>query len=214
MALFLSLSLLLLAFFIVLNALSTTEAGRIHAVMGSLSRTFSDGTLDRGTAFTGDTGSVVGAARPFETELAEMVATAVPAATVRQTAAGSLTEVTMRADALFEVSGPALRAPRRALLDRLVAALSAAPPGVALAMEFTLGTDYDSSSGRRQGSDPDGLAPVDLQRARAASMAEALLARGMPPAAFAVGLEHGLGEQARLRFRVLDMAAPAGDGQG
>jgi hypothetical protein len=211
-ALFLSLSLLLLAFFIVLNTLSTTEATRARAVMDSLDRTFSesDGRLSDGTAFTGAVGTVIGAHRTFEAELAEMVASAVPLARVRQSAASAETEVVLRADALFDRQGPALRRPRWALLDRLVAAVSAAPPGIALTMEFTLGTDYDSS---RKGAE-DAAARTALQRARAAGLAEALLARGLPPEAFAVGLDPLLGDQARLRFRTLDLAADGRDGRG
>jgi len=203
-ALFLSLALLLLAFFIVLTALSSTEDSRVRAVMGSLSRTFADGPLGDGSRFTGATGTVVGEVRAFDAELAELVATAVPAAVVRQTAVSHVSEVTMRADALFEPDGPALRPSRVELLDRLVAALSAAPPGVALTMEFTLGSDYDSSK----------TSVAALQRARAVDLAQALLARGVPPTAFAVGLDPALGDQARMRFRVLDLGAGAAGGQG
>lgn len=209
-ALFLSLSLLLLAFFIVLNALSTTEESRVRAVMDSLSRTFSDGVRPEGARFTGTVGDVVDDTRPFEAVLADMVVTAVPAATVRQTRINGVTEVTMRADALFEDDGTALRGPRHGLLDRLVAALATVPPGVAITMEFTLGTDYDS---RKTGGAGDEAGFAARQRGRAAAMAEALVKRGVTPAAMAVGLEPGLGDRARMRFRVVDMAEPAGDGR-
>lgn len=209
-ALFLSLSLLLLAFFIVLNALSTTEDTRVQAVMGSLSRTFADGTLPEGTRFTGAVGPVVADSKTFEAALTDLIASTVPAAEVRQDSVSGITEVTMRADALFDDFGTELRAPRRSLLDRLVAALAIAPPGVAITMEFTLGTDYDSS---RTGGSGDGSGHVARQRGRAAAMAEAMVKRGVSPKAFAVGLEAGLGDQVRMRFRMVEMTdGPLTDG--
>lgn len=212
LALFLSLSLLLLAFFIVLTTLSTTEETRVRAALDSLSRTFADGHLPRGTPLTAVTGPVIGDSRPFEAELADLVATLVPAAVVPQAAVRGESEVLLRADALFEPDGAALRPARLDLLDRLVATLSAAPPGVALTMEFTLGTDYDSSRmGTVSGGD---VGPRVLQRARAVGFARAMLARGIPPSAFAVGLDPALGDQVRLRFRVLDLAEGAQGGQG
>ena len=212
LALFLSLSLLLLAFFIVLTTLSSTEEGRVSAALESLSRTFADGQLPRGTPFSGDTGAVVGDLRPYEAELADLVATVVPAAEIHQTSADGESEVLFRADALFEPDGAALRPARLELIDRLVATMSSVPSGVALTMEFTLGTDYDSS---KMSASPDGSVGAEvLQRVRAVGFAQAMLARGVPPAAFAVGLDPALGDQVRMRFRVLDLAQGTQGGQG
>lgn len=201
-ALFLSLFLLLLAFFIVLTALSQQEDAKAQAVMRSLERTFSSAAVIRSETgplegvYTGSRGSVLGETRSFIDEAGAILESEIPAVRIERPLPGRLMQARVRTAALFADDGATLRRSRDALIDRLVAALAAAPPGVAFEVEFLIGTDYDSTNNPPSGQ--------TLSMARAGAFARAMIARGAPPASLAVGLEPGDTDWVRLVFRVVE----------
>lgn len=207
-SLFLSLYLLLLAFFIVLNALSTFEVVRSGAVMESLSTTFQGQGVPRAVStFTGTEGSVVADARSFQQEITRIFQSELPVAKVRITEPGREMEAVFRADALFDDGVAEMRQPHWRLADRLAAALGSSPPGLAYEMEFRHGSDYDSMR--------TPVGPQMLAVARGAAFARFLVSRGAPPGSLGVGVETGRRNDVRLVFRLIDPQAgrPAGDGE-
>lgn len=206
--LFLSLFLLLLAFFLVLNAHSTYDESRADAVLASLGETFADRRGEAEGSYTGGVGNVVMPGRAFLDEVSAIVEAEIPAVVQDRTRRGAVLEARLRADALFEDGSAALRGPRWRLLDRLIAALAAAPKGVKYEMEFIAGSDYDSTESLQQGATPlQGAASSkgeSLAMARAGTFARAMVARGAPPAALAIGMDGSGPDRVRLRFRVVD----------
>lgn len=190
--LYLSVFLPLLAFFIFLNSISTFHAVRAKAVMDSLATTFSTLLPRDEREFAGANGNVV-AAREFFDTVEGVFETAIPAAKVRTIQPGRVMQVTLRADALFLPEKADVRPGQSALLNRLVAALSAAPPGLRYEMNFLAG----SPAG-------DGL-PIgeDLAVARAGALAREMLRRGAPPTAIVIGIAPGDASAARAVFRVI-----------
>lgn len=190
--LYLSVFLPLLAFFIFLNSISTLHVVRARAVMDSLSTTFSTLLPNGEREFAAANGNVV-AAREFFDTVEAVFETAIPAAKVRTIQPGRVMQVTLRADSLFLPEKADVRPGQGALLNRLVAALSAAPPGARYEMNFLAG----SPAG-------DGL-PIgeDLAVARAGALAREMLRRGAPPTAIVIGIAPGDGTAARAVFRVI-----------
>lgn len=209
---FLSLYLLLLAFFIVLNSLSTFETVRAGAVMESLSTTFQgQGVPGAVSTFTGTEGSVVADARAFQREITDIFQTELPVAEIRVTEPGRSMEAEFRADALFDDGAVEMRRPHWRLADRLAAALTSAPAGLAYEMEFRHGSDYDSIRTRAG----DSLAGADvLPAARGAAFARFMVGRGTPPRSLGVGIEAGRSDRVRLVFRLIDPTVGQSAGEG
>lgn len=183
---YLGVFLLLLAFFILLNAVSHFHDQKVGAVLRSVDSAFS----------TPGAGGRGGAAAGFEAtaaelrQLGDLVRTQLPLAQVEvvQPDAGALILTITQAD-LFTPTGAAVRADRMALLDRMARVLrprSGAPPVTAELLFATRDT-------------PD-TAPLVT---RAGALARALVADGAPPATLSVGLEPGTAAgQMRLIFTI------------
>ena len=183
----LSLYLLLLAFFVVLNTISNVEVTRLQAVSGSLNETFaaegkptpktvklvsSAGNIFSDTAFLSRVGNLIG------TELA--------LATVEEILPGRLMEVTMSADSLYIQGREAINPLRRSIVDRVAKALINPSPGVRYDVDILVG---DSAT--------DGLAV-----GRSAFLANAFALAGSPARSIAAGIEQGAPGQLRLLFHV------------
>jgi hypothetical protein len=200
-SLFLSLYLVLLAFFIALISLSSFEESRTRAVVDSLWSTFAGprGT-PRDMVPPSRSGSLLGAARQFVVEAGELFASAIPAAKTRELSGGSVLEVTLSADILFPGQGDQPRSARTDLVDRLVAALSASPAGIRRFLEIAVATGGASNAPMpEEGS---------LERRRAAALGAWFLTRGAPSDSLAVGLAPGPLGVVVLSFRVM----PEGEG--
>ena len=194
-ALFLSLYLLLLAFFILLNAISSFEDVKSQKVMDSLSSTFTSlVSVQDGARFTGQLGDVV-ATREFMVDAQGVFEAAIPAAKVDIIEPGELMQVDMRSDALFLIDSAKIRPAHTDLFDRLVSALSNAPEGVRYIMEFQIGSDYATGTNMPIGE--------TLSVARAGAFAREAMSRGVPPDLVLVGIKHGDPDQLRIRFRIV-----------
>ncbi len=195
LTLFLSVYLLVLAFFILLNSIASYEEVKAKAVMESLSTTFADfgpgGTTDPFVANFGD----LAAARAFQQQMTRVFEAAIPAAQVSILRPGRLMQVELDAASLFLDDKAAIRPGQLPLLDRIVAALSAPPPGLRHELEFVIGAPPGAD-----GALPIGETP---QVARAGAFAREMLARGAPPQALTAGLRLGSPERVRLLFRTL-----------
>lgn len=188
----LSLYLLLLAFFVLLNSLSAPQQDRLRAVKGSLSETFAaSGTPARTTRqFTSSMGNVVAHAGFLE-RIGSLVRTELAFAKVRDVLPGRLMEVSMATDKLFRDANVSIDPLYRPTLEAMVAAMRQPPQGVRYEIEILVGTDGAQT----------------LPGARSAYLATVFVSAGAPRRRVAAGVEHGSPGIVRLRFRV----RPAGD---
>jgi hypothetical protein len=215
--LFLGLYLLILAFFILIVSISTTEEIKSKAVMDSLSSTFSSilPPTTELTAFSGRSGDIV-AGKQFQDRIAGLFTAAVDVVKVELLQPGRRMRVLMPSEALFEENGAAVRAAQYPLLDRIVAALSRRPPGLRFEMEMIVGSDPLTG-----GSLPIGQT---MQIARAGTFAREMRARGAPPDSVAIGLRPDEPDEVAIYFYVRSedeqplrfddvVAAPSGGGE-
>ncbi|MBI3113054.1 MAG: hypothetical protein HYZ04_00895 [Rhodospirillales bacterium] len=192
---FLSLFVLVLAFFIVLVSISTVETTKSKAVMQSLTSTF-QAMVPAGAEpsdFTAKEGEILGGSA-FQEKITNLFATAFQVAKVEIVKPGRLMQIEMPAGALFADREARVRPTAHPFLDRVVAALGARPPGLRFDMELVIGA----------GRSPDRMLPVDqsLEMARAGAFAREMLTRGAPPANLSIGLQPGGADAVTIRFYV------------
>lgn len=202
-AMFLALYLLLLAFFIVLNALSTLEESRIKKVLNSLQVTFAE-FLDPTdlSVFTSSVGDVIGP-KEFTDHLTGLFEAAIPAGRVEMVEPGELLQMQTAADSLFLVGSAEMRSAHRALIGRLVAAMSRAPDGYRYAMDFIV--NVPPAEGGGLPADLDGL-----QAQRAMAMVDIMVDHGLPQHLLTIAVAPGDTPIVTLRFSVTrtDTAVP------
>lgn len=201
-ALFLALYLLVLAFFIILVTISSLEEVKSKAVMDSLSSTFASvlqPTTDT-TAFIARDGNIL-AGEAFQEEISGVFSTAIQVTKVEIVHPGQSMQVTLLSDSLFFPDSTRIREAQIALIDRLVAALSASPPGLSHELEFMIG-----SSTALGDSFPIG---ETLEMARAGSFARTMRSRGVSPHSLSIGLRADDPDKIVMRFftRALDEEA-------
>ena len=188
--LYLSLFLLLLAFFIVLNAISVDSVRRARAVLKSVEQSFTiDPRLLFGRDPVGSRSGTVLAVQRLET-LGDLFSMAIAVEKVEVVAPGRLLEVRLPADALFMPGTARLRLDRTGLLDRVAEALLQPLPGERVEVEFLVALSPDVPS------QPPG--PIE----RAGALARDLVARGAPAAAVSIGIERGAPGAARFVFSI------------
>ncbi|MBB4287032.1 hypothetical protein [Roseospira goensis] len=206
-ALFLALYLLLLAFFIMLNALSSLERQRASAVLDSLTLTFS-ASRDAEEARPGPLplDDLTGQARAAETVIAlvtDLFRADVPSVRVERINPGRAVELALRTEAVFQPGAARLRDRRAAMLDSVVAALAGAPTGRRFEMAVVLQTAPEGDTGPGPGRLP--VSGDDLATRRAGVFGATMAARGAAPGSVIVGLAPGDPAWLRLTFRVVDV---------
>lgn len=189
-SLFLGLYLLILAFFILLVSLSTIEEKKARAVMESLSTTFgSERATGSALGISGGDGSLL-IVEDFVAALARIVRVA----EVKTLSPGRLMRVSLPVAVVFAAGVETPRPSLHPLLDRMVATLSAPPPGLRVDLEFALAPGTTAA-------DPA------LAARRADVFAREMLARGAPPARLAIALAPAAGDEAWFTFRIESTAA-------
>ncbi|MBT3305154.1 MAG: hypothetical protein HN377_01590 [Alphaproteobacteria bacterium] len=192
---FLSLFLLVLAFFIMLVSISTFEDVKSKAVLQSLTSTFTTfrNSGDIANDFTSKQGDVLGG-QAFQEKITGIFATAMQVAKVEVVQPGGLMFARMPAGAVFLENSDRLNPNFVSFLDRVVAALGGRPPGVRFDMEFIVGASVSS----------DGVLSVtpSLEMSRAGQFAREALSRGAPPDSLSVALAPGQPDQVTIRFYV------------
>lgn len=207
MTLFLALYLVVLAFFIVLVSISSPEKVKSKAVMDSLTSVFASVLPPKTslTAFAADEGDVI-AAREFQRTVSDMFATQLRVARVEEVQPGRLMRVSLPVEAMFQSGQAVLRENRLSLLDRIVAAISARPPGLRFDMEFVVG--------RARATDGPSIASPTAEINRAGAFARQMLARGAPPDSISVAVGPDDPGQALITFYVRsldDAVVPFGE---
>ena len=193
--LFLGLFLLVLAFFILLVSISTVEEVKSKAVMSSLTSTFQTvlpATLSPQVFQTLDGDIIANAA--LQDEVTNIFATSLQVARVEILQPGRLMRVHLQSRAVFEDESTEIRSSMMPLFNRVVAAISARPPGLRFDLEAVLSV-----------ATTDGTAmPVEqgLQMQRAGVFARTMLGRGLPPDSLAVGMSPSTNTDMVLWFYV------------
>lgn len=197
--LFLSLFLLLLAFFILLNALSTLEPGRSNRVMESVQRAFpsairaeiGDSLLD------GDPGQVIG--ESTRARIGEVFRQILPVARVTVEPDGNPIYVSAPVPQVYSAAAGGLTPAGQALATRLAPLLASPPPGSVLELDVLFSAPPGDRGAAREA------------RARDVSdMVDGLVRFGIDPALMAAGLESGQSDTVRFVFRT----RPSADAQG
>lgn len=226
--LFLSLFLLLLAFFILLNSLATLVETRSRAVLSSVSATFQ---TDRISEISSEILVSTLGATPEPAEVLEEVErlwiTAVPITKVDVVTPGDDMVLNLPALQIFVGAEPRVRGDRRDLVQATASALAARLQGFTVIAQITffvedLGEGYvPPAATRRAAEAAEGEATVvdlddpaasllpssamdglPLAMARADAMATALVDAGAPPDGLQVGLREGDPSRIQLRFFV------------
>jgi hypothetical protein len=201
---YLSLFLLLLVFFIVLNTHSTPRDYRVRAALGSVERSFAaqpEGA-DRTESSPGQ-GSVALIALAGLKRLGELFETDLAVVKVDQVGHGRLMVVSMAADDLFQGDRAFVRPERLGLLDRVAREIGE-HGGVRFDMDFLVAVGTEPAASGSAGD------PV----ARAAALARALIADRAPAEAISVGIEPGRTGSARFLFSARFPGEPHGGAVG
>jgi len=192
---FLSLYLLVLAFFIVLVSISTFEKVKSNAVMDSLNSTFATvlPPSTELTVFTAKAGRILGA-QEFQDKVQKLFETTLGVEKVEIVQPGRLMRVIMQADSLFDTDSDVIREAKRPLIDRLIASLSGRPPGFQFDMEFVVGSEFVGENALPIGQ--------TLEMRRAGSFVRAMLSRGVPPDSISICMRHKNPDQVVMWFYV------------
>jgi len=195
LSLFLSLFLLVLAFFIILVSISTLEDVKSNAVKDSLTSTFKTvipPSTDP-TEFTSKDGDVL-AGQQFQEQITGIFATTLQIAKVEIVQPGQLMRIKLPTNAMYVDDESTVRPVAVPVLDRIVAVLSARPPGLRFDMEFVIGSPYVEGKSLPVGQ--------TLEVERVGNLAREMFRRGVPPDSVAVGIQPGRKDQVTIWFFV------------
>jgi len=191
---FLSLQLMLLAFFIVLVSLSTFDDRRVRSVLGSIQDVFAElPNAEDGDDLRSNADAL--ALEAVRDEVAEVFATALVLDRVERTGDGDV-EIEVAADRLFAHGTAQLLPGTEAILARVVAVLEKRPAGFRYEMDVLVGrTDARSETGGEE-----------VQRAGA--LVRAFVAAGALPSGLSAGIERRDGGRVRILLRLFADARP------
>jgi len=196
--LMLSLQLILLAFFILINSIAEIETTRMRAVLDSVDNAF-NGTYrsipDPATAPAGS--GVLTEATDGLSQVHALVSASIPGANAKYVGDSETLRIDLPANALFAIGEDRLRASRADLVRRLARALMPDPSG---AQRYEVEVLHGTA--RRSGHEapaPDGTLPLEIRRDGA--LAQALRAQGLPAEALSIGLLPNRPELIRLILR-------------
>ena len=183
----LSVYLLMLAFFVVLNSISHVELARTRAVSGSLNETFSvDGRPSKRTVlFTSSAGHAPNDAALLS-RIGNLIRTELAVVRIRDVEPGRIMAVTLPADSIFVPRRAAIDPLHRPLIERVARSLAAPQPGVRYDVDILVGAG---------GND-------ELAVGRSAYLASVFVAAGAPRRSVAAGIQPGSPGTLQLVFHV------------
>ena len=192
-SLFLSLILLVLAFFIVMVSISRVDAERSTGVIESIAGAFA--SERSGSAPEGAQRGNVVDGEDLEQSLKRLFATELAVAEFRAVVPGRILEIEMAGEVLFHRDEARIRLARSRLLDRLVATVTMRPPGQRVDVQGLV------STGTPEGSALP-TSPSALSVRRAGAVGEALIRRGLPRSRLAVGFSSDRSDGIVLVFSI------------
>lgn len=182
--LYVSLYLIVFAFFVVLNAISVKNENQVAAVLGSVNATFQP-TQQPNSPFVDiltDSQQVVGN-DTFLDRTYQDFQSQVNIPGYQASRDGNLLRITLPADYLFHEYSSVIRDEVAGLLDSISAEMALSPPGMRNEVQFSLGAGA--------GLPEAGNLAKNLQVMRAGSFAAALYSRGTAADAIVTGVERG-----------------------
>jgi flagellar motor protein MotB len=192
---FLSLYLLLLAFFIILYSISTFEEERTAAALGSVTATFATSKYSRAESeYLPATDGTRLAPPELLERTAELVKTAFPVAEVEVVTPNRVIEISLPTESLFFEGEARLRPEAAAILRGIADLLGRHPPGLRYETEILVGSPWTTERDLKKGQ--------TLEIARAGAFARELGSHGLPGSRMAVGLNQGEPERVRLLIHV------------
>ncbi len=201
----LSLFLLLLAFFIMLNSLAQFEARRTRVVLGSLAATFN---VSDPSGQSRTLGSFVGhlqAVDELERDITGLLRTLVGFGSFELIRTGTLLSTSIDNDLLFTEHGTASQA-LQDLAEPAASLLTAASHDVIIEMTAYARPAGGKVIGAR-------AAAIEAAAARAGTVVRTFAEFGVSARQLVVALEDGRSKQTRIEFRVLAKPPQAGAGQ-
>ncbi len=208
----LSLYLIILAFFIMMNTMSQREGSRTQGVLDSISSSFKNYPQTATIALeAANRGAGEEDAPGFEKSIEELFESAFPLAEVEALEMFGQIEVTLPLVSMFVPGGTGIQGRHERVLDRLADLLEYETPGKIHEVEALLSWAPPSDGGGSDAEELDGDALLAVNRAGA--LARELTARGVRAAAIAIGIERRDPDKMRLLFvsRAIDAFAVAAD---
>jgi len=201
----LSLFLLLLAFFILLNSLAQFEARRTHAVLGSLAATFNVSDPDGQSRTLGSFVGHLEAVAELEREITGLLRTLVGFGSFELIRSGTLLSTSIDNDVLFD-DGASASQTLKDLAEPAAALLTAASDEVTIELTVYARPAGGKVIGARS-------AAIEVAAMRAGSVVRTFASFGVAARQMVVALEDGGPDQTRIEFRVLDKHAAVGESQ-
>lgn len=201
----LSLFLLLLAFFIMLNSLAQFEARRTRAVLGSLAATFNVSDPDGQSRTLGSFVGHLEAVAELEREITGLLRTLVGFGSFELIRTGTLLSTSIDNDVLFNDGVSASQALRN-LSEPAAALLTAASSEVIIEMTAYARPSGGKVIGARSRA-------IEAAAARAGSVVRTFAEFGVAANQLVVALEDGDPDQTRIEFRVLSKQPTGGESQ-
>jgi hypothetical protein len=198
--LILSLFILLLAFFILLNAISNRTEVKSQAVMDSLLSTFRP--IEDSSQSVQTLSFLLGATPEPEDlvhEMRQLWVNAIPIVEVKLLRDGKSMRFRLPANMIFTGGAALLRKDRRDLIKNIASILATEAPGFANELELLVGTDW------RAGKEFD-LKINNLEIQRLVEFVGELISQGAPPASVSIGVHERGGKEFELRFFVRSKA--------
>jgi hypothetical protein len=194
-----SLYLILVAFFVMLNSMAQLEESRMEDAMGSVKAEFRNELLivDAGPTIPLDSGLSVAVAT-YHDEVRRVFEDNLPIDHVDPERRGDILSFAVPADDLFRPGEVAARPRGRTFLAAMADSLMRARPGLRAEVEMVLGTGVALPDNNTGGGD-EGAA---FELHRATSLAHALRRRGVGAAAISTGLVPGDPGQVLFIFQV------------
>ena len=198
--LILSLFILLLAFFILLNAISNRTEVKSQAVMDSLLSTFRP--IEDSSQSVQTLSFLLGTTPEPEDlvhEMRQLWVNAIPIVEVKLLRDGKSMRFRLPANMIFADGAALLRKDRRTLIKNVASILATEAPGFANELELLVGTNW------RAGKNFD-LRKNNLEIQRAVELVGELILGGAPPASVSIGVHERGSKEFELRFFVRSKA--------
>ncbi|MBB4210404.1 hypothetical protein EV659_101475 [Rhodothalassium salexigens DSM 2132] len=191
---FISLYLVLIALFFVLNRYADIEAVRQSQALESVSATFSRFALPRPSERDDDRDTGTFDSDPsYLAAAADLMSKALPVAEARGGPQTDQLTIIVPTEALFDSGRVTVRRDRRPVLDSLAALAARAPSGTRRDMRIYLGSGTTHLQPQ-----PEGAGRIALLRSGA--LARALAETGFPAGGYGIGLTPGRADQAAFVF--------------
>lgn len=201
---FLGLYLLLVAFFILLNSISSIQEDKAKDAVFSVHSAFEAVGIPSSQSmhFSSDIGSFAEAASSL-VKIGALVKTAIPLARVEEVIPGQLMQIETTTEELFVGGEARLKEQSNSLLNKVGRILSDPPDDLRFDVEIIVGSEWILSGDLAKGE--------TLEVARAGTLARELRARGAPADSTVAGIEIGDPSHVRMMFYIRGKDEPRVD---